>query len=77
MADLKATRDAYGEGLAELAERYPDFYVLDADLAKATKTITLECEEITEEMVTVIKVVKCDGNSLHLDFNGEIRIFEK
>ncbi len=40
MADLKATRDAYGEGLAELAEKYPDFYVLDADLAKATKSIT-------------------------------------
>ena len=42
MAELKATRDAYGEGLAELAERYPDFYVLDADLAKATKTITFK-----------------------------------
>ena len=44
---------------------------------EATKTITLDCEEITEEMVTVIKVVKSDGNTLHLDFNGEIRIFEK
>ncbi len=42
MADLKATRDAYGEGLVELAEQYPDFYVLDADLAKATKTITFK-----------------------------------
>ena len=57
--------------------------VNDADLCEgytydeATKTITLECEEITEEMVTVIKVVKSDGNTLHLDFNGEIRIFEK
>ncbi len=42
MADLKATRDAYGEGLVALAEQYPDFYVLDADLAKATKTITFK-----------------------------------
>ncbi|MBO5214450.1 MAG: transketolase family protein [Clostridia bacterium] len=42
MADLKATRDAYGEGLVALAEEYPDFYVLDADLAKATKTITFK-----------------------------------
>ena len=42
MAELKATRDAYGEGLAELAEQYSDFYVLDADLAKATKTITFK-----------------------------------
>ncbi|MBQ1965482.1 MAG: transketolase family protein [Clostridia bacterium] len=42
MADLKATRDAYGEGLVALAEQYPNFYVLDADLAKATKTITFK-----------------------------------
>ena len=42
-----------------------------------TKTIILDCIEITDEMVTVIKIVKCDENSLHLDFDGEIRIFEK
>lgn len=42
MAELKATRDAYGEGLVELAKEYPNFYVLDADLAKATKTITFK-----------------------------------
>lgn len=40
MADVikKATRDSYGEALVELAEKYPDLYVLDADLAAATKT---------------------------------------
>ncbi len=43
----------------------------------ATKTITLDCIETTDEMVTIIKIVKCDENSLHLDFDGEIRIFEK
>ena len=43
----------------------------------ATKTITLNCIETTDEMVTVIKIVKCDENSLQLDFDGEIRIFEK
>ena len=42
----------------------------------ATKTITLNCIETTDEMVTTIKIVKCDENSLQLDFNGEIRIFE-
>ena len=42
-----------------------------------TKTITLNCIDTTEEMVTTIKIVKCDENSLHLDFNGEIRVFEK
>ena len=57
--------------------------VNDSDLCEgytyddATKTITLNCIETTDEMVTTIKIVKCDENSLHLDFDGEIRIFEK
>ncbi|MBR2907945.1 MAG: transketolase family protein [Clostridia bacterium] len=37
MADKIATREAYGNALAELGEKY-DFVVLDADLAAATKT---------------------------------------
>lgn len=43
----------------------------------STKTITLDCFEETDEMITVIKIVKCDEQELHLDFNGEIRIFTK
>lgn len=39
MADKIATREAYGKALVALAEKYPDFVVLDADLAEATKTI--------------------------------------
>ena len=56
--------------------------VNDSDLCEgytyddSTKTITLNCIETTDEMVTTIKIVKCDENSLHLDFDGEIRIFE-
>ena len=40
MADVikKATREAYGDALVELGRRYDDLYVLDADLAAATKT---------------------------------------
>ena len=40
MADLikKATRESYGEALAELGDKYEKLYVLDADLAAATKT---------------------------------------
>lgn len=34
-----ATREAYGEALAELGKKNPDIVVLDADLAKSTKTI--------------------------------------
>lgn len=33
-----ATRDAYGKALAELGKRNPNVVVLDADLAKSTKT---------------------------------------
>ncbi len=42
MSEMKAIRDAYGEGLAELGASYENLYVLDADLAKATKTITFK-----------------------------------
>ena len=41
MADKKATRESYGQALAELGEKY-DFLVLDADLAAATKTGTFK-----------------------------------
>ncbi len=34
-----ATRDAYGDALAQLGAEDPDIVVLDADLAKSTKTI--------------------------------------
>ncbi len=34
----KATRDAYGEALRALGDRYADIVVLDADLAKSTKS---------------------------------------
>ena len=37
MAEKIATREAYGNALAEFGEKY-DFVVLDADLAAATKT---------------------------------------
>ena len=40
MSEIKkiATREAYGEMLAELGATYPELVVLDADLAAATKT---------------------------------------
>ena len=44
MADIikKATRDSYGEALAELGSKNNKIVVLDADLAKATKTETFK-----------------------------------
>ena len=32
-------RNAYGETLVKLGEKYPNLVVLDADLSKSTKTI--------------------------------------
>lgn len=57
--------------------------VNDSDLCEgytyddASKTITLNCVETTDEMITVIRIVKCDEKELHLDFDGEIRVFTK
>ena len=38
MADKTATRESYGKALVELADKYENLVVLDADLAAATKT---------------------------------------
>ena len=39
MSDVKiATRDSYGNALVELGKEHDDLFVLDADLAEATKT---------------------------------------
>ena len=44
MADVKkiATRESYGNALAELGSQYENMVVLDADLAGATKTATFK-----------------------------------
>lgn len=42
MSDKKATREAYGEALAEFGAKYKKLVVLDADLAGATKTATFK-----------------------------------
>ena len=57
--------------------------VNDSDLCETysynddTKEITLDCLEETEETVTNIKIVNSTETALELDFNGEIRKFEK
>lgn len=40
----KATRDSYGQALAELGKDHEDIVVLDADLAETTKTILFKKE---------------------------------
>ena len=57
--------------------------VNDSDLCESytyneeTKKITLDCFEETEDTITTIKVVSSTDTTLELDFNGEIRKFEK
>ena len=57
--------------------------VNDADLCETytynedTKEIKLDCFETTEDTITLIKVVSLTDTTLELDFNGELRIFEK
>lgn len=42
MAEKKAQRDAYGEVLVELGEKFDNLFVLDADLTKSTKTANFQ-----------------------------------
>ncbi len=57
--------------------------VNDSDLCESytyneeTKEITLDCLEETEDTITTIKIVSSTDATLELDFNGEIRKFEK
>ena len=57
--------------------------VNDSDLCESyvyndeTKEIKLDCFETAEETITSIKIVEMSEDILELDFNGEIRKFEK
>ena len=57
--------------------------VNDSDLCESyeyddnTKEIKLDCFESTEETITSIKIVEVSEDILELDFNGEIRTFER
>ena len=70
--------------------KYRSFYycscsnpVNDSDLCESyvyndeTKEIKLDCFETTEDTITSIKIVEVSEDILKLDFNGEIRTFER
>ena len=48
-------------------------YVYDAE----SKEIKLNCSETTKGTVTNIKIIEMSEDALELDFNGEIRRFQK
>ena len=54
--NLKATRQSYGEKLAELGEKNKDIIVLDADLSAATKTSIFAKKFLTKPLNAVILI---------------------
>ncbi len=48
----KATRDAYGEALLEIAKTHPEVVVMDADLSKATKSVIF-AQKFPERFINV------------------------
>ena len=57
MSEVKkiATRESYGNALAELGSQYPDLVVLDADLAAATKTGVFKKHSRTDILTVVLQ----------------------
>ena len=57
--------------------------VNDSDLCESytydneNKEIKLECIETTEDTVDIIRIIDMSDDNFELDFNGEIRRFEK
>ena len=73
MSDVKktATRDAYGQALCELGKEMDNFYVLDADLAGATKTCMfkkafperhIDCGIAEQNMMSIAAGLAACGN---------------
>ena len=57
--------------------------VNDSDMCESytyndkTKEIKFNCFETTEDMITTIKIINYTDTTLQLDFDGEVRTFEK
>ena len=55
MAELKkkATRESYGEALAELGDKYDNLYVFDADLLLQQKQVYSRRNSLTDFLTAV------------------------
>ena len=76
MSEVKkiATREAYGEALAELGESYPNLVVLDADLAAATKTGVFQKELPDRHVDCGIAEANMMGIAAGLSLTGKIPV---
>ena len=90
-SDVRWTRDGENDIETLVLKSNGDFSyycscgnpVNDSDLCESytyndkTKEIKFNCFETTDEMITSIKIIEMSDDVLKLDFNGEIRRFEK
>ena len=68
----KATRQAFGESLAKLGEKHPEIVVLDADLAKSTKS-EIFAKKFPERFFEMgIAEANMIGTAAGLSFTGKI-----
>lgn len=68
----KATREAYGEALAELGQKNPNVVVLDADLSKSTKTVEFK-KKFPERFINVgISEADLIGTAAGISTTGKI-----
>ena len=76
MADVKkiATREAYGNALAEFGESYPELVVLDADLAGATKTSVFKKKYPERHIDCGIAEANMMGIAAGLSLTGKIPV---
>ena len=74
MSEVKkiATRDSYGKALAELGREHENLYVLDADLAAATKTVTFKKEFPDRHIVCGIAEANMIGMPAGMATTGKI-----
>lgn len=68
----KATRQAFGEALAKLGEKHPEIVVLDADLAKSTKS-EIFAKKFPERFYEMgIQEANMIGTAAGLSFTGKV-----
>jgi transketolase len=68
----KSTRQAFGESLAKLGEKYPEIVVLEADLSKSTKT-EIFAKKFPERFFEMgIAEANMIGTAAGLSFTGKI-----
>jgi transketolase len=70
----KATREAFGEALVELADKFPQLVVLDADLSKSTMTAAFAQQHPQRHFELGIAESNMIGAAAGLALSGKIPV---